>query len=126
MFCPVGTHKVFHLVCNLSFVFGKFHINKINYNDAAYIAEPQLAGYFSRCFEVGFKSILLLVVAYAFITAVHINYMQGFRMFNDKVSATREVYRFSKRCFYLACNTIAVKYRSAITEIGRASCRERV
>src|SRR6185312_7502966 len=114
MFGPVRTHKFFHLLGKLFLVFKQFHINKVNHYYSANITQAKLAGNFSSSFQIGFKSILLLVIAHAFITTIYINYMQRFGMFNNKISSAWKVNCFTERCFYLPCNSIAVKYRRAI------------
>ena len=68
-------------ICSASlFLFSRqLHVNEINYNDSTEIPQPELPGNFFSSFQVGFQCILLLVIAYAFIAAVYVNYMQGLR-----------------------------------------------
>ncbi len=99
MLGPVAAHKTFHCLYQFFLVIGQLHVNKVYHDDAANIAQAQLAGYFFGCFQVCFYRVLLLVVAYAFIAAVYINYMQCFCVLNYKVRATVEVYRFTERAF---------------------------
>jgi hypothetical protein len=104
MLCPVGQHESFHPLEELLFIFRKLHVNEVNDDDAADIPQPQLPGNFIGCFQVGFQGILFLVVAYAFIAAVYVNYMEGFGVFNNQVGATVEVNCFAKGGFYLFGN----------------------
>ena len=94
MFSPVGAHEIFHRLDQLLFVFRKLHINEVHNNDPSDISKPELPRNFIGCFEVGLKCILLLVIAYTFISAVHVYYMKCFSVFNDEVSTTIEVYSF--------------------------------
>ena len=62
---------------------------------------------------------MLLVIAYAFIAAVYINYMQRFGVLNNEICAAGQVNGFSKGSLYLAGNSIAVKNGCAIIVEGK-------
>ena len=105
MLGPVGIHKLFHPLYQLSFVIGQLHIYEVNNDNTTKISQPQLSCNLFSSFKVCFERILFLVIAYTFITTVDIDDMKGFRMFNDQVCPAFQVDCFSKRRFYLFGNT---------------------
>src|ERR1700753_2494526 len=109
MFCPIRAHKPLHGLYKLSFVVGELHIDEISHDDTAEIPEPELAGNFFCSLQIRFKSVLFLIIAYTFITAVYIYYVQGFCMLNDQISSAGQIDGFSKCGFDLFGNTKMVK-----------------
>src|ERR1700722_3723062 len=109
MLCPVRPHKAFHSLYELPFIVRKLHIYEISYYDTAEVPQPELTGNFFSSFQVRFKGILFLVIAYTFIPAVHIDHMKGFGMLYDQVGSTGQVDSFPKCGFYLFGDTEMIK-----------------
>src|SRR5690606_14634034 len=84
----------------------------------AQVPQAQLARYFGGGFQVAGQGVLLLVIAGAFIAAVYVYYVQGFRSFYDQVYAAIQVHGFAKRGLYLAGNAVMVKNGRAVMIVG--------
>ena len=111
MLGPIGIHAGLHFVEQLLFVLGQLHINEVHYNNAAEVTQSQLSGDLFGRLEIGLKGILFLIAAYTFVSAVHINHVQGFGMLDNNVSAAIEVDRFAERRFYLFGNAKSIEHR---------------
>src|SRR4051812_45457738 len=126
MLGPVWSHEFFHRLQKLLFVLRHFHIDEIHHDNATDISKTKLTRNFISSFQVRFHRILLLVVAYAFVSAVYVNHVERFSMFYDQVSATIEIYSFSKTAFNLFSNSELVEDWCAIlmkrNDIGLLRC----
>ncbi len=118
MLGPVDPHETFHGFMQALLVIGEFHVYEIHDDDTADIAEPELPGDFLCGFQVGLQGILFLVIAHTLVTAVDVDHVQGFRMFDDQVGTTGKVYRLSESGFYLLGDAELVENGGAVMVIG--------
>ena len=95
-------HDLHHVFVELVAVFSLCHINKINDNNAADIAQSQLARNLFGCPYVYIVcSELLRFGVLGAVAAINVYYMQSLRMLNHKVGTTLESDSLAKRRFYL-------------------------
>ena len=87
------------------------HVDEVDHNNAAHIAQSKLACYLIGGQQVNVQSITLLVGGLAGpVTRVHVYHVQCLGAFNNYVCARTERYRLSKRRLHLPCHIELVKY----------------
>lgn len=118
MLGPVDPHETFHGFVQALLVIGEFHVYEIHDNNTADIAEPELSGDFFSRFQVCLQGVLFLVIANALVPTVYVYDVQGFRMFDDQVSATGQVDCLAERCFDLFGDPELVEDRGAVVIVG--------
>lgn len=118
VFGSVGTHEGLHGLHELSLVVGEFHVDEVDYDDAAKVAETELACDLFCGFQIGLQCVLFLVVADALIAAVNVYDVKGFSMFQDEISAAGEVDGLAEGRLYLFGNAELVEYGRTIVVEG--------
>ena len=103
MACAVGSHHLLHVVVEGLAVFVLGHIDEVDHDDAAHIAQPQLAGYLVGGAQVNLEGVCLLVlVGLGAVARVDVDDVQGLGVLDDDVGARLEGDGFSERRFYLS------------------------
>ena len=79
----------------------RVHIDKIDYDNAAHIPEPELSGNLFGCYLVDFEGIFLLVAGFGPDAAVDVNDIERFRGFYDQICALPHRYHLAERALDL-------------------------
>ena len=91
---------------------GCTHIDKVDYDDSAHVAQTQLPRNLVGGAEIDIKSVLLLILHVAVAVArVHIDHVKSFCVLNDDVCTRLERHRFSKRRLYLLRDVVEIENR---------------
>ncbi len=99
----IGSHELTHVVIELLAVFLQSHVYEVNHNDAAHVAQAELAGNFVGCPQIHLDSIALLVGRCTRAVArVYIDDMKGLGMLDNDIGAGAEADSLAKRSFDLA------------------------
>ena len=87
-----------------------FHVNEVEHDEAAHVAQSQLAGDFLGGFEIHFQDECVLIFT-AFMTAgVHVNCHERFGFINDDGAAALEIHLPREGVFQLLTNVEAVEH----------------
>jgi hypothetical protein len=98
MFGIVAGHLVFQSLVKLPAVRTFVHIDKIDHNNTAHIAQTQLTGNFGCGFQVNRKCIFFLAAVTVYLVpAVYINNMERFGVFDDQVYTAFNGDNFTER-----------------------------
>ena len=91
VFCSVVGQIFPHTVENLLAIFTFVHINEVHHNNASHIPQSQLPGYFIGCSQIYFHGIdFLSASGFRPVSAVDINHMHGFCVFNNQIGSASE------------------------------------
>ena len=102
MFGSVKLHLQHHGIENRLFIFGFFHVDKIDYDDSSHISEAELSSNFFSSYQVGFKRCRFLVtLLIGLIATVDVDDVQGFGVLYNHVSPRRKTNGLSKQAFDL-------------------------
>ena len=106
----VVCHHLAHVVIEFLPMLGCTHIDKVDYDDSAHVAQTQLPRNLVGGAEIDIKSVLLLILHVAVAVArVHINHVKSFCVLNDDVCTRLERHRFSKRRLYLLRDVVEIE-----------------
>ena len=83
----VTLHILAHALVELLAVFGQRHVYEVDHDNAAHVAQSQLAGQFVGCSQIHLEGVLLLGAGLDAVAAVDIDHMKGLGMFNNKVGS---------------------------------------
>ena len=96
--CAVFLHVLAHALIEHLPVFGQVHVDEVYDDDAAHVAQSQLACQLVGCAEVGLQRVGFLSVFFLDTrTAVHVNHMHGLCMLNDEIGSALVVHCTSER-----------------------------
>ena len=94
------------------------HVDEIDANNAAHVAQLQHASNFFGRLNVGGKGIRLLAVSSFTVSAIDINNVHRFGVLNDEIATTRKWNLLAKKCFDLLVNAKALKYGYTVIVIS--------
>ena len=80
-------HILTHPLIEQLTVFCKMHIDKIDHDNTSHITQTQLPRQLIGSTQINLERVLLLCAGFHAMTAVDVNHMQSFCVFNDKVCA---------------------------------------
>ncbi len=83
MLCAIFFHELLHCLDERFFVLQVFHINEVNNDNSADVAQAHLPGDFFCCFQVDLQYSVILVRTAHFVAAVHVDCVHGLGMFHD-------------------------------------------
>ena len=84
----VALHQLAHVFVELLTVLGRLHVDEIDNDDAAHVAQTKLAGKLFGSSKVDFQGVgLLTLLAVRTVAAVHIDHMQSFGVLDDEVGS---------------------------------------
>ncbi len=99
---PIFFHKFLHLGEQVVTVFAFVHIDKIDDDNTSHIAQTQLAGNFFGGRDIHhIGAVFLSERRFVPITAIDIDHVQSFGVFDDQIRSVLKGNRFSKERFYL-------------------------
>jgi len=107
----VPPQAFFHLLIDLLLVPARLHVNEIEHDQAAHVAQAQLPGDFLRGLEVHLEDGRFLVLAALVAACVHIDRHERFRFVHDDVAAALEVHLAGEGVFELARDAEPVEDR---------------
>ena len=88
MACTVFSEIFNHALVEFLSVFGHIHVNEIDDDDASHVSESELSGDFVGCSEIHVKCIgLLSFRRFGAITAVDVNHVERFGLFDDEIGS---------------------------------------
>ena len=87
------------------------HIDEIDDNDTAYIAQPELIGDFLHRLHVGLENGFFKIVFSDKTSRIDINHRQGLGSLDDNVAAAAQPDLFVKGAAYLHLNTVGLENR---------------
>ena len=91
------------------------HVDEIHHDDTAHIAQTQLTGDLLGCHQIDFQRIVLLVfLGIEAVSAVHVDHVQGFGVFDHQIGAFGHRHAAPERGFDLAVNTVLFKHRHLV------------
>ena len=97
------------------------HVDEVDHDDAADVAQPELSPDFASCLHVGFEDRLLRVFAFpsGIAPRVHVDGHQGFRLLDDDIAALRKIDSGVEQMLDLGLDTVLVEqgYRSVPMEV---------
>src|SRR5690606_8897141 len=106
----VASHTFLQETIQLFPVGGFVHIDKIDYHDAAHIPQPKLTGNFFCCFLVYKERIIFLIFFVGnSVSAIDVDDVEGFGVFNHQISTALQVYSFAERRLNLLFNSKVVE-----------------
>ena len=112
MLGPVCGHEANHLVQKGLAMLGGFEIYEIDDDDAAHVPQPKLSCNLFGGVHIGLQGMFLLVVVFlGTISAIDIDDMQSFGMFNDQINATGHADRCAKGALDLFVQASMLKER---------------
>ena len=88
---PVATQMGAQLVEHLVAIRARLHIDEVDHDDAADVAQPDLARDLARRLDVGAQNRALGVALPRVPTGVHVDRDQGFRRLNDEIATGRQL-----------------------------------
>ena len=84
----IGGHYLTHMLEERLAVFRLVHVDEIDHDDAAHVAEPKLARDLVGGADVYVESVCLLVVTgFGAVAGIHVDYVEGLRMLDNDVCA---------------------------------------
>ena len=112
MTCTVFLHIFHHTLIELLAILWLCHVDEVNDNDAAHVAQSELSCKFVGCSEVNIQGIdLLSFGTLAAIARVDVHHVQGFCVLDDHIGAVLIRYRATERRFNLFSHREIVKNR---------------
>ena len=94
----VALHELFHAVVELLPVLGIVHVDVVDDDDAAHIAQPQLAGYLFGGGHVHFEGGVFLVgIGFGAVAAVDVDDVESLGVFDDEIGSVAERDGFTER-----------------------------
>ena len=84
-------HVLAHSFVEHLAVFGQIHVDEVDDDDSAHVAQPQLAGEFVGGAEIGVERVLFLCFLLRPVPAVHVHDVHGLRVFDAEVAAVSVV-----------------------------------
>lgn len=101
----VLAHFFLHFFIELTSISCLHHIDEVDDDDPAHIAQPELAGDFGSGLQIHIQGVFFLAVfAVHAVTAVDINDVQGFGVLNDQIRSAFDGNDLSKGAFDLFFN----------------------
>ena len=89
--CTVVGHHFAHVFVERLPVLGFVHVDEVDHDDAAHVAQAQLAGYFVGGPEVDLQGVVLLVCAgFCAVAGVYVDNVQRFGVLDDDVCSRLE------------------------------------
>ena len=91
-------HDFAHVVVELLAVFALVHVDEVDDDDAAHVAQTQLTRYLVGGTQVDFESVALLIVGgLGAVARVDVDDMEGFGMLDDDICTRLERHRLAER-----------------------------
>ena len=107
----VFLHHFLHVIIQSLAMLALGHVDEVDHNNAAHVAQPELACYLVGGEQVHIQGITLLVGGLAGpVARVHVYHVQSLGAFNNYVCARTERYRLSKRRLHLTRYIKLVEY----------------
>ena len=124
----IGRHELDHLLVDRVAVTPLLHVDEVHHEQAAEIAEPDLARDFGRGLEVhGVDDVLLFAAAVLVRTGVHVDRDQRFGLVDDDFAAARERDLALAGLLDLALDVEALEDRDAVFvegDLARGTLRD--
>lgn len=99
---PVALHQLFHAFVEFLPVLGIVHVDVVDDDDAAHIAQPQLAGYLFGGGHVYLEGGVFLVgIGFGAVAAVDVDDVESLGVFDDEVGSVAERDGLTERRFDL-------------------------
>ena len=92
-------------------VAARFHVNEVEHDEPAHVAEAQLPRDFLGGFEVHFENRRLLIAAALVASGVHVNRHERLGFINDDVAAAFQMHLAREGVFQLLADVEAVENR---------------
>ena len=112
--CTVDFQRFAHLLLDFALVFGRRHVDEIDHNQAAHVAQPQLACDLFRGFQVGLQRGFLDVMALGGARGVDVDGHQRLGRVDNDGTARRQLH-FTLECsLNLTFDLVAAEQRNFI------------
>ena len=95
-------------------VAARLHVNEIEHDESAHVAQPELAANFLGGFEVHLQDCGVLVAAALVPAGVHVNRHQRLRFVNDDVAAALQMHLAREGVLQLLADVEPVKNRLGV------------
>ena len=106
----IGAHGFFKRLHHLLTILALIHVDEIDYDDAAQVAQADLPHNLLHGFRVGLHNSVFEPVGFADVLArVDVNRYQSFGLVNHDVAAGLEPHLGAQRLFQLLCDVEGVK-----------------
>ena len=107
----VAFHVLAHALVEGFAVFRLLHVDEVHDDDAAHVAQTQLAGQLVGGAQVHVEGVGFLVVLFVLrtVAAVHVHHVEGLRVFDDEIGAVFVAHGATERGFDLTCDVEVVE-----------------
>src|SRR5665213_2293670 len=110
----VAAQTVLHALIDLLLVAPSFHVNEVEHDETAHVAQAKLPRNFFGGFEVHFQDGRFLVAAALVPSGVHVNRHECLSLVNDDVAAAFQMHLAREGVFQLLADVESVEHRLRI------------